>query len=155
MFAGDIIERAKTKFQTLIALVINGDGWDCSDSGWRWRIAREEILGNVIQLIRLVIEQYNAWTGKFIDKERLFHYPLPEELWSRLDTFLANLAALPCWIDKGLSTTVFGAKRNRDFWRTVFQTGKTPEGVRVLTKALDVNEMITGSQPFENKRVLL
>ena len=119
-----------------------------------WRIAREEILGNVMQLVRLVIEQYYAWTGTFIDKERLYQNPLPEDLWSRMDTFLTKLAALPCWIDKGLSTTVFGAKRNRDFWRTVFQTGKSPEGVRVLTKALDVNEMIASSQPVEKKKVL-
>jgi hypothetical protein len=59
-----------------------------------WRIAREEILGNVVQLVRLVIEQYYAWTGKFIDKERLFHYPVPEELWSRLDSVLTRLAGL-------------------------------------------------------------
>lgn len=107
-----------------------------------------------MQLVRLVIEQYYAWTGTFIDKERLYQNPLPEDLWSRMDTFLTKLAALPCWIDKGLSTTVFGAKRNRDFWRTVFQTGKSPEGVRVLTKALDVNEMIASSQPVEKKKVL-
>jgi hypothetical protein len=117
-----------------------------------WRVAREEILGHVVQLVRLVIEQYYAWTGTFIEKERLFQYPMPEELWSRIDAFLTNLGTLPCWIDKGLSTTVFGAKRNRDFWRTTFQTGKTPEGVRVLTKALDVNEMIVGSQPAEKKK---
>jgi hypothetical protein len=100
-----------------------------------------------------VIEQYYAWTGTFIDKERLFHYQLPAELWSRMDTFLTKLASLPCWIDKQLSTTVFGAKRNRDFWRTVFQTGKTPEGVRVLTKPLDVNEMIAAGQSTESKKV--
>jgi len=119
-----------------------------------WRIAREETLGNIMQLVRLVIEQYYAWTGKFIDKERLLHYPLPAELWDRVDAFLTNLAGLPCWIDRQLSTTVFGAKRNRDFWRTVFQTGKTPEGVRVLTKPLDVNEMITASQLADKKKML-
>ena len=116
-----------------------------------WRIAREEILGNVMQYVRLVVEQYYAWTGKYVDKERLFQYRVPEELWIRIDTFLRNLAALPCWIDKGLSTTVFGAKQNRDFWGQVFETGKTPAGVRVLAKPLDVNEMIAAKHPAEKK----
>ena len=108
-----------------------------------------------MKLVRLVIEQYYAWTGTFIDRERLFQYPFPAELWNRVDAFLTNLAALPCWMDKQLSTTVFGAKRNRDFWLTVFHTGKTPENVRVLTKALDVNEMIAASQPADSKKALV
>src|SRR5438132_12661147 len=107
-----------------------------------WRIAREEILGNLMQWVRLVIEQYYAWTGKHIDKERLLQYKMPVDLWQRVEAFLENLARLPCWVDSGLSTTVFGAKQNRDFWRVTFETGKTPSGVRVLTKPLDVNEMI-------------
>lgn len=107
-----------------------------------WRIAREEILGNVMQWVRLAIEQYYAWTGKHVDKERLLQYKMPADLWQRVDAFLENLARLPCWVDSGLSTTVFGAKQNRDFWRVTFETGKTPSGVRVLTKPLDINEMI-------------
>ena len=35
---------------------------------------------------------------------------LPEDLWNRIKNFLTNLGALPCWIDKNLSITVFGAK---------------------------------------------
>lgn len=116
-----------------------------------WRIGREEILGNVMQWVRLVLEQYYAWTGKYVDKERLLQYPIPEDLWNRVETFLKSLAGLPCWIDKGLSTTVFGAKQNRDFWKQVFETGKTPSGVRVLTKPLDVNEMIIPKQAIVKK----
>ena len=65
-----------------------------------WRIAREEILGNVLEWVRFVIEHYNACTGRKIDKERLLHYALPEDLWKRIKTFLTKLAALPCWIDR-------------------------------------------------------
>jgi hypothetical protein len=107
-----------------------------------WRVAREEILGNIMQWVRLVLENYYAWTGKYLDKERLLQYKISEELWERIESFLRSLAALPCWVDRGLSTTVFGAKQNREFWRTAFTTGKTPSGVRVFTKPLDVNEMI-------------
>ncbi|MFH1922048.1 MAG: HNH endonuclease, partial [Planctomycetota bacterium] len=77
-----------------------------------WRIAREEILGNVLRWVRLVIENYNAYTGRLVDKDRVLQYPLPEELWQRIENFLRNLARLPCWIDRNLSNTVFGVKQN-------------------------------------------
>jgi len=107
-----------------------------------WRIARVEILGNILMWVRLVIENYNAYTGRMIDKEKLLHNALPEDLWKRIETFLTKLAALPCWIDKNLSITVFGAKQNLDFWKRVFETGVTPTGVRVLAQPLNLQTMI-------------
>jgi hypothetical protein len=92
--------------------------------------------------VRLVIEFYNAYTGRMIAKDKLFHYALPEELWKRIKTFLTKLAALPCWIDKNLSITVFGAKQNLDFWKKVFETGVAPTGVRVLAQPLNLQTMI-------------
>jgi HNH endonuclease len=110
-----------------------------------WRISREEIFGNVMQWVRVVVEQYYAWTGRYVEKEKLFQYQVSDDLWARVEAFARNLCALPCWVDKSLSTTVFGAKQNRDYWRTVFQSGKTPTGVRVLAKPIDINEMIKAS----------
>ena len=107
-----------------------------------WRIAREEILGNILAWVRLVIENYYVWTGRLPDKERLLQHKLPEELWKRIEVFLLNLASLPCWIDKGLSTTVFGVKQNLDFWRTIFEKGTAPNGVRVLAQPLDLTIMV-------------
>lgn len=107
-----------------------------------WRITREEILANVLKWVRLVVENYYAWTGKPIAGEKLFHRRCPEELWKRIELFLRHLAALPCWVDKGLSTTVFGAKQNLDFWQQVFETGVAPTGVRVLAQPLDLSRMI-------------
>jgi hypothetical protein len=107
-----------------------------------WRLAREEILGNVLSWVRFVIENYNAYTGRKIDKDRLLQYPLPEELWQRIKTFLVNFSALPCWIDKNLSSIVFGGKQSAEFWKRVFETGKTPGGVRVLAAPLDLQTMI-------------
>jgi hypothetical protein len=74
--------------------------------------------------------------------------PLSEELWSRIANFLDALAALPCWIDRNLSTTVFGPKQNLDYWKKVFDTGKAPNGIQILAKGLDINAMIQpkGSQ---------
>ena len=107
-----------------------------------WRVAREEILGNILAWVGLVIENYFAWTGQMVDKERILQHPFPEDLWTRIESFLNNLSRLPCWIDKNLSTTVFGAKQNYDFWTHIFMGGKAPSGVRVLTEPLDINKMI-------------
>lgn len=107
-----------------------------------WRIAREEVLGNILAWVRLVIENYFAYTGKMVDKERLFHQAIPEDLWVRIETFLKNVGKLPCWIDRELSTTIFGARQNSDFWAQIFKTGTAPNGIRVLAKPLIVAEMI-------------
>lgn len=107
-----------------------------------WRIAREEVLGNVLAWVRLVIENYFAYTGEMVDKERLLQHPFPEVLWKRLEAFLNNLSKLPCWVDKNLSTTIFGAKQNLDYWAQIFKTGKTPSGITVLAQPLDINKMI-------------
>jgi hypothetical protein len=107
-----------------------------------WRIAREEVLTNVVRWIRLVIANYNAYTGRVVKEDRLLHGPLPDELWVRLENFLVSLSKLPCWIDKNLSMTVFGPKQNADYWETVFQTGKSPSNIQILAAPLDVNQMI-------------
>jgi len=107
-----------------------------------WRVAREEVLANVLRWIRFVIEHYFAFTGQMYDKDRLLHRLLPDTPWDHVRNFLTNLAGLPCWVDKNLSTTVFGPKQNLDFWEKVFRTGETPTGVRILAQPLDLKEMI-------------
>jgi hypothetical protein len=117
-----------------------------------WRIAREEVLANVMRWIRLVIANYFAFTGKVIDEERQLHTRLPDELWDRLRNFLESLSQLPCWVDHGLSTTVFGSKQNLDYWAEVFKTGKAPSKIQVLAAPLDLNEMIRPRTPAVGKR---
>jgi hypothetical protein len=107
-----------------------------------WRIAREEVLDNVLEWTRLVIQNYFAFTGQMVQLDRVLHRRLPDELWHRIEAFLCSLARLPCWIDKNLSSVVFGAKQNRDFWEGIFRSGSAPSGVRVLAKPLDLKEMI-------------
>lgn len=117
-----------------------------------WRIAREEILGNVLRWARAVIEHYYAWTGQVVDQERLLHRQFPGDLWRRVELFLQNLADLPCWIDKGLSITVFGAKQNSEFWKAIFETGRAPTGVSVLAQPLDLQRMIQERAPVKGSR---
>lgn len=110
-----------------------------------WRVAREEVLSNILAWVRLVIEHYFAFNAQMLDKERLLHQPLPDTLWDRITKFLESVSALPCWIDKQLmGTTVFGPKQNLDYWETVFKTGKTPSGIQILSRPLDLNQMIQG-----------
>lgn len=109
-----------------------------------WRIAREEVLANVLRWLGMVIRNYFAFTGKMIREDRLLHTRLPDELWDRLQNFLQSLSSLPCWIDRNLSTTVFGPKQNLDYWEKVFDTGRSPSGIRILAQPLDLHQMIQG-----------
>lgn len=45
--------------------------------------------------------------------------------------------------NKDLSETVFGGKANNSFWETVFATGKSPQGVQVLPKDLNLMEIFS------------
>lgn len=107
-----------------------------------WRIAREEVLANVMRWLRLVIANYYAYTGKVVHEDRLLQSRLPDELWNRLRNFLESLSRLPCWVDRNLSSTVFGPKQNLDYWEKVFQTGTAPSGIQILAAPLDLNQMI-------------
>jgi hypothetical protein len=117
-----------------------------------WRIVREEVLANVTRWIRLVIANYNAYTGKVIHEDRQLHIRLPDELWDRLRNFMESLSRLPCWIDRNLSSTVFGPKQNLDYWEKVFQTGKAPSGIQILASPLDLNEMIRPRTPVGGRK---
>jgi HNH endonuclease len=117
-----------------------------------WRIAREEVLANVTRWIRLVIANYYAYTGKVIQEDRQLHSRMPDELWDRIEHFLESLSRLPCWIDRNLSTTVFGPKQNLDYWEKVFQTGKAPSDIQILAAPLDLNEMIRAKVPPAGRR---
>ena len=49
---------------------------------------------------------------------------------------------MPIWKDRSMSATIFGGKNNYDFWKTIFETGKTPNGNLVLLKPINVVDMI-------------
>jgi hypothetical protein len=117
-----------------------------------WRIAREEVLSNVTRWIRLVIANFYAYTGKVIHEDRQLHSRLPDELWDRLQNFIESLSRLPCWVDRNLSSTVFGPKQNSEYWEKVFQTGKAPSGIQILAAPLDLNEMIRSRTPVAGKK---
>ena len=108
-----------------------------------WRIAREEVLANILTWVKLAITNYYAFNQEMVDSEKIMHERFPEKLWSTIEIALRNIGDLPCWIDTRLAQTIFGGKPNRDFWRKIFKDGVSPTGIRVLAQGLDLKSLIT------------
>jgi len=108
-----------------------------------YRMAKEEICYNWLIYITQIIKSYFIMQGAPIKEERLFQYYFPEPLWDRIRIFVGNLTNLPLWANKELSSTVFGGKQGNDFWQTIFETGKSPQGIQVLAEPINLMNMIT------------
>ena len=107
-----------------------------------YRMSKEEVLYNWLQYLKKVIESYFTNTGKIYQSNKLFQEQFPDVLWGNIERFMKNLSELPLWSDKSMASTHFSGKKNYDFWKTVFETGKTQEGVQVLAKPLNYMELI-------------
>ncbi|MBI4651643.1 HNH endonuclease [Candidatus Desantisbacteria bacterium] len=107
-----------------------------------FRMSKEEILYNWLRYIEQIIKNYFIMQGKPIQESKLFQYKFPEPLWERIKIFIKNIANLPVWINKELSSTVFGGKQVNDYWQTIFETGKSSQGLQVLAEPIDLMKMI-------------
>ncbi len=107
-----------------------------------YRMSKEEIIYNWLRYIGQIVSTYFIMQGKPIKEKRVFQYRFPEPLWGRIRIFIRNLRNLPLWVNKELSSTVFGGKQNYDFWQAVFETGSSPQGLQILATPLDLMEMI-------------
>ena len=107
-----------------------------------FRMSKEEIVYNWLQYAGQIATQYFVMQGKPDPRERLFQVPFPPQIWDNIRRFLRNLSALPLWVNTDLSLTVFGGKQNNIFWKTVFETCKTPQGMVVLAKPINLIDMI-------------
>jgi len=112
------------------------------------RLCREEIMHAWVSSMKDILLSHLAVTGIPMNlyEGKLLHYQFPNQAFENIRNFLINLRNLPCWSNTALSETVFGGKPNYEYWRTVFQTGKNPAGYQVLTKPLDLIEMIRPTQ---------
>lgn len=120
----------------------NGDGIT-DDHLIAYRLFKEEVMYNWIQYLKLIVKHYYAFTGTYVDEENLFQQKHSEDLWDKIDTFMDNFINLPVWKDRGMSATIFGGKNNYDYWKTIFNTGKTPDGIEVISAPINIVEMIT------------
>lgn len=107
-----------------------------------YRLLKEEIMYNWLKYIELLINNHFAYSGIMYDRENLLQQKFSEALWENIRTFIINLASMPIWKDRSMSSTIFGGKNVYDFWNTIFTTGKTPTGTPVLLKPINVTEMI-------------
>jgi hypothetical protein len=108
-----------------------------------YRMAREEILYSWLSLVSQIVQNYYIMQGKPVNQARLFQYVFPEPLWDRIENFVENLGKLPLWRSRDLSSSVFGGKRNYDYWQSVFEDGRTPDGQQVLQNGgIDLMKMI-------------
>jgi len=108
-----------------------------------WRISREEVLANILELVRSTITYYYAVNHELFDGDRLMQIRFPEKLWATVETVLRNVGDLPCWVDKKLAQTIFGVKQKHDFWKEIFKTGNSPTRIPVLARGLDFKSLIT------------
>ena len=111
-----------------------------------FRMSKEEILHNWLQYLKMVIKAYFTNTGKMINDDELFQHPFDEQLWKNIDNFIKNLKELPLWKDRGMASTVFAGKNTYDYWKTIFETSKTPDNALVLVKSLNFMEMIKNNE---------
>lgn len=107
-----------------------------------FRLSKEEILYNWLRYVHQIIKNFFIMQGKPIKEEKLFQYTFPEALWDLLRLFVRNLGNLPVWINKELSSTVFGGKQNYEFWQEIFEKGRTPQGLTVLAEPINLMKMV-------------
>ena len=109
-----------------------------------YRMSKEEIIYNWLLYVRGVVEYYFSATGKLLrdNKNKLFQTPFDDQLWKNLENFIKNLKKLPLWKDRSMASTIFSGKNNYDYWKLVFETGKTPDDASVLLKPINIVEMI-------------
>lgn len=88
------------------------------------------------------VQNYFITTGKPIQEDKVFQYPFPEPLWDSIENFIVNLRKMPLWINRDLSLSVFGGKQNYEYWQTIFESGRTPQGQQVIPAGINLMKMI-------------
>ncbi|MFN3195279.1 MAG: HNH endonuclease domain-containing protein [Chlorobiota bacterium] len=106
-----------------------------------YRMGKEEIMYNWLKFIAQIVQTYFISTGQIVDEKKLFQNEFSDVLWKNVTSYLKNLKQLPLWTNNELSSTVFGGKQNYQFWQTIFTTGSSPQGVKVLAKPLNLIDL--------------
>ncbi|GEP46230.1 HNH endonuclease [Brevifollis gellanilyticus] len=107
-----------------------------------YRMAKEEIIYNWLRLVKQVIQTSFVTSGTPFDEKAPLQKHLPPNAWNNVRNFIRALRRLPLWVNKDMATSVFGGKRNMDFWKQIFDEGTTPEGQKVLGQKIDLIKMM-------------
>ncbi len=123
--------------------IVEGKDADITDEHLiAYRISKEEILYAWIPYLIKIIKMYFLNTAQNYNENSLFQTPFDDQLWRNLENFIRNLAMLPLWKDRSMASTHFAGKYPIAYWDKVFETGKNPDGVSVLSGKLDYMNMI-------------
>lgn len=106
-----------------------------------FRMAKEEIMYNWLKYLSQIVQSHFISQGHPVDEKKLFQYEFSDTLWTNIRNYVKNLSLLPLWTNNTLSATVFGGKQNYQFWHTIFTTGSSPQGVKVLAQPLNLLEL--------------
>ena len=118
-----------------------------------FRMAREEIIYNWLRYVSQIVQNYFITTGRPIDDKKLFQYQIPEVCWQNIENFIQSLMALPVWVNRDLAGSMFGSKRNNDYWQSIFETGTTPGGIQVMPEGINLMEMIKPRDQLSTPRL--
>lgn len=111
-----------------------------------FRMGKEEVLYSWLKYVQQIVLRHFVAVGTPVDQDRLFQYRFSEVLWQQLRAYVRNLAGLPLWVNHPLSATVFGGKQTSDFWRSIWETGSSPQGTPVLAAPIDLTALTTVAQ---------
>jgi len=106
-----------------------------------FRMAKEEVIYAWLKYISQIIKNNFITLGTPIDENKLFQYEFSEALWKNIRNFMKNLSELPLWKNNELSSTVFGGKQNAAYWNSIFSTGNSPQGVKVLAAPINLMDL--------------
>jgi hypothetical protein len=106
-----------------------------------YRMGKEEIMYNWLKYLSQIVQSHFISLGQPVDDKKLFQYEFSDTLWSNIRNYINNLSSLPLWTNNELSNTVFGGKQNNQFWHTIFTTGLSPQGVKVLVQPINLNQL--------------
>lgn len=106
-----------------------------------FRMGKEEIMYSWLRYVPNVVIANFVASGLAFDDQKLFQYKFSEVLWNQLEAYVRNLAAMTLWVNVALSTTIFGGKQSYDFWRTIWETGRSPQGTQVIPAPLNIMEL--------------
>ena len=107
------------------------------------RMFEEVCFKNWMKFINVIINNFfNNVYGREARKN-FFQEDIPEQLWNNIENYIENLSNLPLWKNAEFTRTVFGTGKPTDpYWEAIFNTGETISGMKVLSKPINVNEMI-------------
>lgn len=106
-----------------------------------FRMGKEEIMYNWLKYLSQIIQSHFISLGHPVDEKKLFQSQFSDTLWNNITNYIKNIALLPLWTNNALSSTVFGGRQNNQFWHTIFISGSSPQGVKVLPKPINLIEL--------------